>query len=107
MNIEDKVLISQLIDYYGKLLPDSQRNILKLRFNEDLTLNEIAEIEGITRQGVRDSLIRGVKQLYEYEERLKIKDKFNRIRYHINELKRSYDGINDELQKIIGVLEDN
>ncbi|MBQ3919064.1 MAG: DNA-binding protein [Oscillospiraceae bacterium] len=59
-----------LYDVYGSMLTDKQRNIFDLHLNEDLSLGEIAELEGITRQGVRDSLVRGRQTMEDLEERL-------------------------------------
>lgn len=62
--------ISVLLDYYGSLLPDKQRELTELYYNEDLSLSEIAENEGITRQGVRDSIKRAESTLASIEEKL-------------------------------------
>lgn len=67
--------ISVLIDCYGEILTDKQKDVLDLYYNEDLSLSEIAEIEGISRQGVRDSIKRGEAQLLEMEEKLHIWEK--------------------------------
>ena len=47
---------SILLDYYGMVLTEKQRNILTEYYNDDLSLAEIAENYGITRQGVRDAI---------------------------------------------------
>lgn len=59
-----------LIDCYGALLTKRQRAMMLLRFDEDLSLAEIAEREGVSRQAVRDALVRGEAQLEEYEQKL-------------------------------------
>ena len=64
--------VSQLIDCYGSLLSEKQYNIIYCYYNEDLSLSEIAENEGITRQGVSDSVKRSERFLREAEEKLKI-----------------------------------
>ena len=51
--------ISILLDYYGMVLTEKQRNILTEYYNDDLSLAEIAENYGITRQGVRDAIKHG------------------------------------------------
>ena len=48
--------IALLFDFYGEMLTDKQRDVVELYYNDDLSLSEIAENEGITRQGVRDSI---------------------------------------------------
>lgn len=64
----DMTRITLLFDLYGKLLPDRSREVLNSYLNEDLSIVEIAEILGITRQAVYDSLKLGTKKLEHYEE---------------------------------------
>ena len=59
--------MTMLFDFYGELLTDRQKEFFDLYYNEDLSLAEIAENEGISRQGVRDIITRGSKQLSETE----------------------------------------
>lgn len=68
--------ISMLLDFYGQLLTDKQRQVVTLYYNEDLSLGEIAQIAQITRQGVRDSIKRGEATLLSLEERLGLAQKF-------------------------------
>lgn len=67
---EKDLNISFLLDFYGEVLPENQRDILDLYYNEDLSLSEIAENRGISRQGVRHNLKRGEDQLIFLEEKL-------------------------------------
>ncbi len=62
--------ISLLLDFYGNMLTEKQREVIEYYYNDDLSLSEIAENEGITRQGVRDAIKRAESQLTEMEERL-------------------------------------
>ena len=64
-----------LLDYYGDLLTEKQRDIMQLYYYEDLSLSEIAENENITRQAVRDNLKKGERKLFDYEEKLEIMKK--------------------------------
>lgn len=59
-----------LLDIYGGVLTDKQRDMLELYYNEDLSLSEIAETAGISRQGVRDSIKRGEETLSELESKI-------------------------------------
>ena len=59
-----------VFDFYGETLTEKQRELFDLYYNEDLSLSEIAEHAGITRQGVRDSIKRGEAQLLEMEQKL-------------------------------------
>ncbi|MBR4798009.1 MAG: DNA-binding protein [Oscillospiraceae bacterium] len=69
--------ISSLIDTYSAVLTDNQRNVLRMYYDDDLSLGEIAELEGISRQGVRDTIKRGEAVLLELESQLHFKDKFS------------------------------
>lgn len=68
--MQDKPELSLLLDYYGAFLTNNRRELLDLSVNEDLSLGEIAELKGISRQGVRDALIHGERQLYDMESKL-------------------------------------
>ncbi len=76
--MERKVEISLLCQIYGKLLTEKQLNILDNYYNLDLSLSEIAENEGITRQAVRDIMKKGENKLFEFEEKLGIMKKTQR-----------------------------
>ena len=68
--MEDKTLeMTMLLDFFGELLTQRQRSCLELHYGEDLSLGEIASELGISRQGVRDNLVRAEKSLREYEAR--------------------------------------
>ncbi len=58
-----------LFDYYGELLTEKQKTCFDLHYNQDLSLGEIAEEAGISRQGVHDSLARAEAALLEMEEK--------------------------------------
>lgn len=58
-----------LLDVYGAFLSEKQREIMSHYFNDDLSLSEIAENEGITRQAVSEIIRRGEAALKEYEEK--------------------------------------
>ena len=77
---EQREQYSALLDIYGALLSDRQRDCLDLYYNDDLSLAEIAENLGITRQGVRDAVKRGANELVAYEERLRLSERFGAIR---------------------------
>ncbi len=68
-----------LLDFYGDMLTEKQRDMVDYYYNEDLSLAEIAENEGISRQGVRDAIKRAEAQMLEMEERLGLSARFARI----------------------------
>ena len=70
--MEKKVEISMLCQIYGKLLTEKQFDYINDYYNNDLSLSEIAENYGITRQAARDNIKKGENKLFEYEEKLQI-----------------------------------
>ena len=59
-----------LYDYYGKMLTEKQREYIDMRYNQDLSLGEIAEIMGVSRQAVNDNLTRTEALLRRMEENI-------------------------------------
>lgn len=71
--------VSFLLDFYGDMLTDTQREVVDAYYNEDLSLAEIAQDRDITRQGVRDAIKRAEQQLLEMEDRLGLVRRFQEI----------------------------
>ena len=69
-----------LYDFYGELLTSHQRRIYEDAVYNDLSLSEIAEDNGISRQGVHDLLKRCDKALADYENKLHLVEKFTHIK---------------------------
>ena len=65
----DAVEMTLLLDYYGELLTERQRQCFDLRYNQDLSMGEIAEVLGVSRQGVFDNLSRAEQRLRNMEEK--------------------------------------
>ncbi len=65
----DALEMTLLFDYYGELLTERQRSCLDLRYNQDLSLSEIAQELGVSRQGVYDNLSRAEALLRNMEEK--------------------------------------
>ncbi len=86
--------VSLLLDFYGEMLTKKQHDFLVFYYNEDLSLSEIAENEGITRQGVRDAIKRAENQLFDMESRLGLAEKFSRLQKGLNDIKECADAIN-------------
>lgn len=68
--LEKTLEISGLLDVYGELLTEHQRELLRCYYECDISLFELSEQFGISRQGVRDALVRGEKQLGALESAL-------------------------------------
>ena len=75
----DLLDLAYLFDFYAELLTDKQKDYLDLYYHQDLSLSEIAENEGITRQGVRDVIARAEGILRHMEERLGLVAKYGRV----------------------------
>ena len=93
LNMESIEKISLLYDFYGGLLTEKQRQVMELYHEENLSLAEIAEEFGISRQGVHDTLKKAEHLLTEYEDKLGLVAKLMKSRHAIAEI----DGIIDSL----------
>lgn len=69
-----------LLEIYGRMLTEKQRSVMELYYWEDLSLGEISQDEGITRQAVRDSIKRSEQLLNEFEEKLGLAEKILKCR---------------------------
>ncbi len=87
--------VSYLLDFYGELLTARQRSFLVYYYDDDLSLSEIAENEGITRQGVRDAIKRAESQLYDMEKKLGYAKQYTEIRKGLQEISQCADEINE------------
>ncbi len=85
----DKTLtMTMLLDFYGELLTEKQRRYFDMYHNEDLSLSEIAELEGISRQGVWDQIRRAEAALEEMEEKTGLIRRFEELRRTLEALER-------------------
>lgn len=75
-----------LLDYFGPMLTEKQREDMDLYYNEDLSLAEIAEHSRISRQGVRDSIKRGEAYIEELEGKLHIVEKIEELQKTVAEM---------------------
>jgi predicted DNA-binding protein YlxM (UPF0122 family) len=79
--MQDKTLeMALLFDYLSELLTDKQRESFDLYYNEDLSLAEIAEHIGISRQGVRDLIVRAEAVLQDFEEKTGVVRRLEAVR---------------------------
>ena len=82
-----------LYDFYGDMLTDRQKEFYDLYYNEDLSLAEIAENYGITRQGVRDVIVRAEAVLTELEDKTGIIKRFHKMQQQFASIQTALDGI--------------
>ena len=79
---------SLLLDFYGELLTEKQRRTCELHWNEDLSLAEIGQMDGLSRQGVWDVLRRAEAALQSYEEKTGLVRRFLERREEIAAIRR-------------------
>ncbi len=91
----NNIEISMLLDLYGEALTTKQRDYLNFYYNDDLSLSEIAENEGITRQGVRDAIKRAEAVLYDMETKLKFSQKLARMQTGLESIIKCAEDINE------------
>ena len=80
-NLIRKVDLAFLSAFYGGLLTEKQRRVLSLHCEEDLSLSEIADEVGISRQAVHETLVRAAGRLTELESALGVAERFRKIDY--------------------------
>ncbi len=97
--MEKNIEISLLFDFYGQLLKEGQQKAVAMYYNDDLSLAEIADQLGITRQGVRDSIKRAEKTLYSYEEKLALLERFKQTENGLFEIERLAQKLFDRFDK--------
>ncbi len=68
-----------LLDFYGEILTQKQRDVMEMYYDQDLSLGEIAENTGITRQGVLDSIHRGEAQMQDMEQKLGLHRRYQEL----------------------------
>lgn len=95
VNVAKNLDVVLLADFYGEMLTENQRKFIEYYYSDDLSLSEIAQNEGITRQGVRDAVKRAETQLYDMEKKLgfaqrtkKISDALDIVMENIEEINK-------------------
>lgn len=97
---EKNMNISFLLDFYGDVLSEKQREILALYYNEDLSLAEIAEDNGLTRQGVRHIVKKAEDELLSLETKLGLANRFVKLSH-------AYNAIADNLLTVSAMIEND
>lgn len=84
-----------LADFYGEMLTENQRKFIEYYYNDDLSLSEIAQNEGITRQGVRDAVKRAEAQLFDMEKKLGFAERSRKVNEALVEIMANTEKINE------------
>jgi uncharacterized protein len=92
--LEDKTRVNVLYDFYGNLLTEKQQEYLELYYQHDLSLAEIADHGGISRQGVHDLIKRAVKTLEGAESKLGLVSRFSAQEKELLQLQKLLAGEN-------------
>ena len=92
-----------LLDFYGDVLTERKKEVLDMYYNEDLSLAEIAEQIGISRQGVRDLIKKAEEEIFFLEKKLGLAQKMSALKIHSDNMLRIAEngGISPEVQKEI------
>ncbi|NLT63594.1 MAG: DNA-binding protein [Clostridiales bacterium] len=106
-------MMTMLLDFYGDLLTPKQRSCFNMHYNEDLSLSEIAEHMEISRQGVRDLIVRAEATLVGTEKKIGLVKRFSeqklvldKMQDELNELRHLTDGKANELvEKLLSELD--
>jgi len=94
--------MAMLYDFYGDLLTDRQKEFYDLYYNEALSLAEIAENYGITRQGVRDVIVRAEAYLTEIEDKTGLIRRFHTMQSQLREIADCVRQVTDLNDKRLG-----
>lgn len=103
--------MSHLLDFYGGLLTEKQRTIAQYTYHQDLSLTEISQIMGITKQAVSDTLQRARQALLRYEQVLGLRARFYTVEMTLEDaakdLQALHEKVNDpSLQQSLEAIEE-
>ena len=106
--------MTMLFDFYGELLTERQKEFYELYYDEDLSLSEIAENYGISRQGVRDVIVRAANYMTEIEDKTGLIKRFMQLQPHVEKITDAAEQIKQlnfrryedrQLEELAGVIE--
>jgi len=106
MKLEDRVEISELLEEYGRLLTDKQKEITELYCNADMSFGELSTEYGISRQGVRDTLTRAIDSLMAYEKVLGLVARKKQITDILLKVKNGEITAEEGIESISKIMED-
>ena len=107
---EKNLKLACLLDFYGEVLSERKQSVLSLYYNEDLSLAEIAEEIGISRQGVRDLIKKAEEELLFLEEKLGLEKKLDEALTQSNRIvalmdkEKASESLRDEFEILVQIL---
>ncbi|MDO5047914.1 MAG: sigma factor-like helix-turn-helix DNA-binding protein [Anaerococcus sp.] len=97
--MEKIVKVAQLFDIYGSLLNKKQRDVINFYYNEDLSLQEIADNTGRSKQAISDMLQRSVDKLFEFEDELSLQKNREDLKASLMSIRGLMDDSNYDLAR--------
>lgn len=97
----DRFEISTLRVYYGSLLTSKQNEMIRLRYDLDLSYGEVAQMCDVSRQAVLDSINKGVEHLVEFEQKLGLVARDAKIHPLLNGIEAENNGSNDKIGQYV------
>ncbi len=106
---EKNLNVAFLLDFYGEVLSERKREVLDAYYNDDLSLAEIAQDLGISRQGVRELIKKAENELFFYEDKLGLAKKFRAAGEHATLLRALAEryALPEEIVREIRALEES
>lgn len=102
--MEKRVELNLLLDFYGALLTEHRREMLRLYVEEDMSLQEIADESGISRQGVYDSIKKSEAQLLDYESKLGLMKRFKELKNQVSQCRSELETAREALKRAEALL---
>ena len=105
--MEKIVKVAQLYDIYGQLLNEKQRDVINCYYNEDLSLQEIADNDGKSKQAISDMINRSVDKLFEFENELSLLKSKTELKASLFEIRELIESSNNKeaIQKLTELIE--
>lgn len=105
--MEKIVKVAQLYDVYGQLLNGKQRDVINCYYNEDLSLQEIADNDGKTKQAISDMINRSVDKLFEFENELSLLKSKTELKASLLDIRELIESSNNKeaIRKLTEIIE--
>ena len=105
--MEKIVKVAQLYDIYGQLLNEKQRDVINCYYNEDLSLQEIADNDGKSKQAISDMINRSVDKLFEFENELSLLKSKTELKASLFEIRELIESSNNKeaIERLTEIIE--